>query len=297
MAENTRKGIVLAGGSGTRLYPMTAMVSKQLLPIYDKPMVYYPISVLMLAGMREIMLISTPRDLPLFKELLGDGSDLGISITYAEQKNPEGIAQAYLIAEEFLAGGPAALILGDNLFFGEGVGQRLREMSSTAEGAKLFGYRVKGPEHYGVAEIDKNGRVLSLEEKPKNPKSNIAVTGLYFHDGDVVDIVKNLRPSARGELEITDVNKAYLEQGRLNLDVLGRGIAWLDTGTPDALLDAGEFIAALELRQGLKVACLEEIAWRNGWISDDNVLKLASRRAGSAYSQYLVDLINGPSYL
>ena len=286
-----RKGIVLAGGSGTRLYPMTRSVSKQMLPIYDKPMIYYSLSVPMLAGIRDILLISTPRDLPGFQALLGDGSEFGISLSYAEQPEPEGIAQAYLIAESFLAGAPVALVLGNNLFFGQGLPGLLRRASMRAEGAVIFGYAVKDAGRYGVAEIDGDGKVLSLAEKPAAPKSNLAVTGLYFHDGDAVEIARSLRPSARGELEITDLNRRYLEAGRLDLEVFGRGYAWLDTGTPDALLDAGEFIAAIDRRQSLKVACLEEIAWRNKWIGDDDLYRAAERLKGSEYGAYLLGLI------
>lgn len=285
-----RKGIVLAGGSGTRLYPMTRSVSKQMLPIYDKPMIYYSLSVPMLAGIQDILIISTPRDLPGFQELLGDGSEFGISLSYAEQPAPEGIAQAYLIAESFLAGAPVALVLGDNLFFGQGLPGLLRRASARAEGAVIFGYSVKDAGRYGVAEIDADGKVLSLEEKPVSPKSNLAVTGLYFHDNDAVEIARSLKPSARGELEITDLNRRYLEAGTLDLEVFGRGYAWLDTGTPDALLDAGEFIAAIERRQSLKVACLEEIAWRNKWISDDELYRAAGRLKGSEYARYLLGL-------
>lgn len=285
-----RKGIVLAGGSGTRLNPMTRSVSKQMLPIYDKPMIYYSLSVPMLAGIQDILIISTPRDLPGFQELLGDGSEFGISLSYAEQPAPEGIAQAYLIAESFLAGAPVALVLGDNLFFGQGLPGLLRRASARAEGAVIFRYSVKDAGRYGVAEIDADGKVLSLEEKPVSPKSNLAVTGLYFHDNDAVEIARSLKPSARGELEITDLNRRYLEAGTLDLEVFGRGYAWLDTGTPDALLDAGEFIAAIERRQSLKVACLEEIAWRNKWISDDELYRAAGRLKGSEYAGYLLGL-------
>ena len=285
-----RKGIVLAGGSGTRLYPMTRSVSKQMLPIYDKPMIYYSLSVPMLAGIQDILIISTPRDLPGFQELLGDGSEFGISLSYAEQPEPEGIAQAYLIAASFLAGAPVALVLGDNLFFGQGLPGLLRRASARAEGAVIFGYSVKDAGRYGVAEIDADGKVLSLEEKPVSPKSNLAVTGLYFHDNDAVEIARSLKPSARGELEITDLNRRYLEAGTLDLEVFGRGYAWLDTVTPDALLDAGEFIAAIERRQSLKVACLEEIAWRDKWISDDELYRAAGRLKGSEYAGYLLGL-------
>jgi len=287
----TRKGIVLAGGAGTRLNPLTRAVSKQLLPVYDKPMIYYPISVLMLAGIRDILLISTPDDLPLFRKLLGDGSNFGISLSYAEQAAPNGIAEAYLIGEEFLSGAAPALVLGDNLFFGHDLSTRLKSASGKDAGALIFGYNVGDPERYGVATIDANNKVLSIEEKPASPKSNIAVTGLYFHDADAPAITRGLKPSPRGELEITDVNNHYLHAGRLSLELLGRGYAWLDTGTPDALLDAGEFIGSLERRQGLKVACLEEIGWRNGWIQTGDVKSIANSYGNSDYARYLLDII------
>lgn len=283
---------MLAGGAGTRLHPLTRAVSKQLLPVYDKPMIYYPLSVLMLAGIREIMLISAPSDLPRFRELLGDGSDYGITLAYAEQAEPNGIAEAYIIAEDFLAGAPPALVLGDNLFFGHDLSTRLQAASAAQSGSMVFGYIVRDPERYGVATIDNDNKVLSIEEKPARPKSNIAVTGLYFHDADAPAIAKELKPSARGELEITDINNHYLHKGRLSLELLGRGYAWLDTGTPDALLDAGEFIGSLERRQGLKVACLEEIGWRNGWIDTANLEQTAKRYGNAEYGRYLAELVS-----
>lgn len=282
-----RRGIVLAGGAGTRLHPMTRAVSKQILPVYDKPMIFYPISVLMLAGIREILVISTPRDLPAFQSLLGDGKELGISFTYAEQPKPEGIAQALTIADDFLNGAPSALVLGDNLFFGQGLGRVLRETAARDDGASVFAYQVTDPERYGVIEMDRDGRCLSIEEKPAKPKSNLAVTGLYFYDGDAPKLAAGLTPSARGELEITDLNRAYMERGELNVVALGRGTAWLDTGTPDSLLDAADFIAAIERRQGLKIACLEEIAFRMGWIDTTQVERLADGYGSSVYGDYL----------
>lgn len=282
-----RRGIVLAGGAGTRLHPMTRAVSKQILPVYDKPMIFYPISVLMLAGIREILVISTPRDLPAFQSLLGDGKELGISFTYAEQPKPEGIAQALTIADDFLNGAPSALVLGDNLFFGQGLGRVLRETAARDDGASVFAYQVTDPERYGVIEMDRDGRCLSIEEKPAKPKSNLAVTGLYFYDGDAPKLAAGLTPSARGELEITDLNRAYMERGKLNVVALGRGTAWLDTGTPDSLLDAADFIAAIERRQGLKIACLEEIAFRMGWIDTTQVECLADGYGSSVYGDYL----------
>lgn len=286
----SRKGIILAGGAGTRLHPITLAVSKQLLPIYDKPMIYYPLSVLMLSGIRDILLISTPTDLPVFRKLLRDGSDFGISLSYAEQAAPNGIAEAYIIGEDFLDGAHAALILGDNLFYGHGLSGRLQAANKRSSGSVVFGYSVHNPEHYGVATVDKDNRIISIEEKPAHPKSNIAVTGLYFHDADAPDIIKCLEPSARGELEITDLNNHYLRVGRLSLEVLGRGYAWLDTGTPDALADASAFIGSLERRQGLKVACLEEIAWRNGWIETEALLAAAEQFGNTGYGQYLAEI-------
>jgi len=286
------KGIVLAGGSGTRLYPVTLAISKQLLPIYDKPMIYHPLSTLMLAGIRDILLISTPTDLPQFERLLGDGSQYGISLTYAEQPRPEGLAQAFLIGKEFIAGGPACLILGDNLFYGHGLPDQLRVAAQRKEGATVFGYRVKDPERYGVMEFDATGKVISVEEKPPHPKSDYAVVGLYFYDHHITEVAAQVRPSHRGELEITDVNRIYLEQGALHAERLGRGVAWLDTGTHESLLEASNFIMAIEQRQGLKVACLEEIAYQLGWIDAEQVLAQAARLGKTEYAQYLNRLVH-----
>ena len=285
------KGIILAGGSGTRLHPVTQAVSKQLLPVYDKPMIYYPLSTLMLAGLRDILLISTPEDLPLFQRLLGDGSRFGINLQYAEQPRPEGLAQAFLIGKTFLAGGPACLVLGDNLFYGHGLPEQLQKAAARAEGATIFGYRVKDPQRYGVMEYDASGRVLSLEEKPSAPRSNYAVVGLYFYDNQITDIAADIKPSWRGELEITDVNNVYLQRGQLHAERFGRGFAWLDTGTFDSLLEAGNFVAAIEQRQGLKIACLEEIAYQCGYIDAAAVQQQAERMAKTEYGQYLARVV------
>ena len=287
------KGIVLAGGSGTRLYPITKGVSKQMLPIYDKPMIYYPISVLMLAGIKDILIISTPTDLPGFRRLLGDGSDYGVNFTYAEQPSPDGLAQAFIIGDEFIGDDCACLVLGDNIFYGQRFTEMLEKAVTTAEEGKatIFGYQVPDPERFGVAEIDKDGNVLSIEEKPKEPKSNYAVVGLYFYPNKVVEVAKNVKPSARGELEITSVNETFRQDGELKLQVFGRGFAWLDTGTYESLADASRFVEIIENRQGVQVACLEEIGWRKGWISDEQLIKLAEPMKKNAYGQYLLNLI------
>ncbi|CAI1508198.1 Glucose-1-phosphate thymidylyltransferase 2 [Serratia quinivorans] len=285
------KGIVLAGGSGTRLYPITRGVSKQLLPIYDKPMVYYPISVLMLAGIRDILIISTPEDMPSFKRLLGDGSSFGINLSYEIQPSPDGLAQAFLIGEEFINGDSCALVLGDNIHFGQGFGNKLETVVKRSEGATIFGYQVMDPERFGVVEFDDNFRALSLEEKPAVPKSNWAVTGLYFYDQNVVEMAKLVKPSARGELEITTLNQMYLDRGALNVELLGRGFAWLDTGTHDSLIEASQFIHTIEKRQGFKVACLEEIAFRKGWLSREQLAAEAKLLSKTQYGQYLSQLI------
>jgi glucose-1-phosphate thymidylyltransferase len=287
-----RKGIVLAGGSGTRLHPMTLVASKQLLPVYDKPLIYYPISTLMLAGIRNILIISTPYDLPRFRELLGEGDGWGVRFSYAEQARPEGLAQAFVIGADFVSGHHSALILGDNLFYGHGMTNLFQNASERTQGASVFAYAVSDPERYGVVAFDESRRAVSIEEKPTSPKSNWAVTGLYFYDEAVVDIAANLKPSLRGELEITDVNRAYLERGRLNVECMGRGYAWLDTGTPDSLMEAGEFVRTLEKRQGSRICCPEEIAFLNGWIDDAQLRSLGERLGKSAYGQYLMKLSN-----
>ena len=286
-----RRGIILAGGSGTRLYPLTIAVSKQLMPVYDKPMVYYPMSVLMLAGIREILIISTPQDLPLFQHLFEDGSQLGLKLAYAAQPQPEGLAQAFHIGADFVAGHPSALVLGDNLFYGHDFAQALQAASARATGATIFGYRVANPAAYGVVEFAPDGRALSIEEKPRKPKSNYAVPGLYFYDEQVVKLARSLQPSARGELEITDLNRLYLAQGRLHVELLGRGTAWLDTGTHDSLIEAAQFVHAIESRQGLKIACLEEIAWHNGWINQAQMQANIEKLGKSGYADYLRRLL------
>ena len=290
------KGIVLAGGSGTRLYPLTMITSKQLLPIYDKPMIYYPLSTLMLAGIKDILIISTPRDLPNFKNLLGDGSDFGINLSYKEQPSPDGLAQAFILGEEFIGDDNCAMVLGDNIFYGNGFSKILKEAVKNAEEnkrASVFGYYVDDPERFGVVEFDKNGKVISVEEKPQQPKSNYAITGLYFYDNRVVEYAKKLKPSARGELEITDLNKVFLERGELDVKLLGRGFAWLDTGTMDSLIEAGQFVQMVENRQGVKISAIEEIAYKNGWITQQKLLETAERYGKSTYGQHLKKVAEG----
>ena len=287
------KGIDLAGGSGTRLYPLTKAVSKQIMPVYDKPMIYYPLSTLMLAGIRDILIISTPRDLPVFQELFGTGEDLGLNMSYAVQESPRGLADAFIIGEEFIGDDNVALVLGDNIFYGQSFSKMLQNVALREKGATIFGYYVRDPREYGVVEFDENGKAVSIEEKPEHPKSNYAVPGLYFYDNDVVEIAKNVKPSARGEIEITSVNNAYLERGDLHVETMGRGFAWLDTGNHDALLDAADFVAAFQKRQGLYISCIEEIAYKKGFISKEQLLKLAQPLLKTNYGKYLVEVAEG----
>ncbi len=287
------KGIILAGGSGTRLYPLTKAISKQIMPVYDKPMIYYPLSTLMLAGIREVLIISTPRDLPIFEELLGDGSQLGMKMSYAVQESPRGLADAFIIGEKFIGDDRVALVLGDNIFYGQSFSNVLKNAAEREKGATIFGYYVKDPREYGVVEFDAEGKALSIEEKPEKPKSNYAVPGLYFYDNDVVEIAKNVKPSARGEIEITSINNEYLRRGTLRVETLGRGFAWLDTGNHDALLDAADFVAAFQKRQGMYISCIEEIAYRRGFIDREQLIELAQPLLKTAYGQYLIDVANG----